>query len=770
MARTAPKLQPLSERELLRILKDEETDAASYYASELAQTQAEAMDRYHAKPYGDGSERPNRSAVVTHDIEDTINWTMPHIQRTFSSSDDLITVEDESCVVSDGDLKTAAQYLNHVFFKDNPGETIIHDFAFDALLQKIGVLRSWWEDPQAKPPQILEGVTVDQLVRYVNDPDYEILEQSIDGEIEGAEEQDEHDGDDKPADGELKLIGHEPNEKPEPTFTLRIQHKPRVGRARVEVVPPEEFRISRRAKSIEAADYHAWRREVYVAELLNEFPEQADALEPDNFATLKADEINSDTDNRKLARFPDEPSTGQRVSHYDPQRRKVWENIEYIRIDADGDGVVELRRIRRVGDTILENDAADESEFVMWTPIKVSHRAIGRSLADTLIDIQKIRTALTRRAMDSLSRATAPRVLVNASATRKDPSLLDRLLDHDVGDAIEVEGNPNEVVRELITTDVSPIAMQAIEYWDRRSEEASGVNRHAMGIQPQAITDTAKGIENLQAAANSRIEQVARWLAVALESAFGKLLRLLIAHQDHARVVKIAGKRMEIDPRRWSDEMGVSVHVGMSADSREKRILYLKDTLDQQQIAYERLGDGNPLVSLQEIRNTLALLSEAKGYKNADRFWRQIPENWKPPEPGKDPKQLEVEGKLQLQQADMQQRGQIETQKLQGQLQIQHAEMQGKQQLAAQDVEVQRALAAAKAQSDREAAALKAESDMKIAQMRMELEARIASERLAAEMELARWKTQLEIAHAHSMPSSDTTRLPANRPGGKLDA
>ena len=58
---------------LLRVLHEEEEDATTYYTSEIAKAQAEAMDRYHAKPYGDGSEVVNRSQVVTHDIEDTIN-------------------------------------------------------------------------------------------------------------------------------------------------------------------------------------------------------------------------------------------------------------------------------------------------------------------------------------------------------------------------------------------------------------------------------------------------------------------------------------------------------------------------------------------------------------------------------------------------------------------------------------------------------------------------------------------------------------------------
>lgn len=115
------------------------------------------------------------------------------------------------------------------------------------------------------------------------------------------------------------------------------------------------------------------------------------------------DDLEMSSDTRQLARFPDEPDIGRH--HDDKLREQVTLKIEYIKCDYDRDDIVELRRVVRVGDVILENEVAEESEFTLWSPIRVSHRAIGRSIADTLLDIQKIRTVITRRAMDSLSQA-----------------------------------------------------------------------------------------------------------------------------------------------------------------------------------------------------------------------------------------------------------------------------------------------------------------------------------------------------------------------------
>ena len=140
--RSEERKEHMNDAILLRILKDEEADAASYFTSELAESQADSMDRYHAKKYGDEVE--GRSQVVTHDIEDTMNWIMPHMMRVFRESDELVCCDDPGLDDGDDTLKQAADYLHHVMFRDNDGEVLIHDFVFDGLLQKVGIVRVYF--------------------------------------------------------------------------------------------------------------------------------------------------------------------------------------------------------------------------------------------------------------------------------------------------------------------------------------------------------------------------------------------------------------------------------------------------------------------------------------------------------------------------------------------------------------------------------------------------------------------------------------------------
>ena len=226
---------------LLRILKQESSDAGTYYESELAKLQADALRRYHAEPYGDEIE--GQSGVVTHDIEDTINWVMPHLMRLFLHSDEMITCDDPGLDEGHQSLMQAKELLRHVLFKDNAGATVIHDFAFDALVQRLGITRVYWKDPEPKAPKIIEGLTQDLLSGYVQDTEYEILE----------------------ADAEVGPDG-------QPVYALKVQRTPKMGRAVIECTPAEEFRISRQARSIQEADYHGWHRQEFLADIIRQFP------------------------------------------------------------------------------------------------------------------------------------------------------------------------------------------------------------------------------------------------------------------------------------------------------------------------------------------------------------------------------------------------------------------------------------------------------------------------------------------------------------------
>jgi hypothetical protein len=89
----------------------------------------------------------------------------------------------------------------------------------------------------------------------------------------------------------------------------------------------------------------------------------------------------------------------------------------YIRVDYDGDGVAELRKVVTVADKIPPGEDWNEqissvamTGFVMK---RVPHRHVGESLDDEIADIQEIKTALERQLLDNVYLTNNQRTAAN---------------------------------------------------------------------------------------------------------------------------------------------------------------------------------------------------------------------------------------------------------------------------------------------------------------------------------------------------------------------
>src|SRR5207237_4112959 len=110
---------------------------------------------------------------------------------------------------------------------------------------------------------------------------------------------------------------------------------------------------------------------------------------------------------------------------------------QYVRMDYEGEGEAALYRVTSGGEEgeILTRDGEpdihreDEIPFAAMTPVIVTHRFFGRSIADLILDIQRIKTALLRGMLDNLYLHNNPRVEVSeshASETTLDDLLVSR--------------------------------------------------------------------------------------------------------------------------------------------------------------------------------------------------------------------------------------------------------------------------------------------------------------------------------------------------------
>ena len=622
----------MSEDELLGILDAEVDDAVGYYDSDIAHEQEEALKYYFGRPFGD--EVDGRSAVVSRDVAETVDWLMPDLMRIFIQGDDAVEYEPET-PEDEIYAKQATLYANYVFYSDNPGQQILHDFAFDGLVQKLGVLRVDWAEPVFGPKETYTGLSVVQVQQISMQPGVEIVE----AESEPAEDVQSY------PDG-MK-------------YAVTIRKKPETGRIAVAAVPPEEFLVSRQSVNVDAARYVAHRTRKTVSELVEMYPDRKDEID-----ALPTGDQDDTLDTREYERFKDEAyQTRDGPNLRNTATREVIFLDEYVRVDYDGDGFAELRNVKRVGDVVFENEEVSYNPFAAWCPIRVAHKLYGLSLADQTMDIQRIKSVLFRAALDSTYLSVNPRTLVNDGQVN-----LDDLLNVQAGGVVRVKGNPAEHVHPLTVQNQSAEALAMLEYTDQEREGRTGVTRNAQGLDPDSLNKTATGIQLMQNAASARKELISRQMAMGVETLFRKILKTLVAHQDAPRTVNLGGQWVEVDPRSWNADMRVVVHVGLGSGSREAQLSYLNVIKQTQEQILLTLGPQNPIVGLPQYFNTLSRMVEAAGFRSPEAFFTDPadPENaQKQPEQQPDPKMIEVEQKMQLEREKSQADLQLEAQKMQ---------------------------------------------------------------------------------------------------------
>ena len=142
-----------------------------------------------------------------------------------------------------------------------------------------------------------------------------------------------------------------------------------------------------------------------------------------------------------------------------------------------------------------------------------------------------------------------------------------------------------------------------------------------------------------------------------MRALFKGILKLVVENQDRARVVRLRNQWVPIDPRSWNANMDVDIDVALGGGTEEQKIAVLNANAHKQEMVLQQMGPQNPLVSVQQYRNTLARLAEVSGFKNPDEFFlnpSMMPPQPPPPPPPPDPAQILAEVERQKIMADIQ--------------------------------------------------------------------------------------------------------------------
>jgi hypothetical protein len=344
----------MDEVELQSVVARELEDAIDYIDNYISPERALATKYYRGDPFG--NEEEGRSQVVSRDVRDTVQAVMPSLMRVFHGSDEAVSY----IPTGPEDVEAAQQatdYANFIMNRDNNGFLAMHSAFKDALIRKVGVIKCFWEDKTEVETYNLTGLDDAALAALAADPDAEITVQS--SETVGEPQID-------PNTGQFIM--------PPMVHSVTVEYVRPDGRVQIEAVPPEEFLISRESKDVETSDYVAHRRIITVSELISM---GYSAEEVEDLASAH-DDMNTNVE--RNTRNP--ALSNEMNARNDEAMRKVLYVENYIRVDYDGDGIAELRKICTAGDgnKILSNTPITMAPFATFTPEPEAHDFFGSSL------------------------------------------------------------------------------------------------------------------------------------------------------------------------------------------------------------------------------------------------------------------------------------------------------------------------------------------------------------------------------------------------------
>lgn len=666
----------IGDEELVALLQDEERLAVSFRDSDIAAEQELAIDYYEAKPFGD--EEEGRSQVVTPDVAEVVDYMSISVLRTCVSGDRVVEFEakeEEDVEAAD----EATEAVSYTFMRAQNGYKVLGDWLQSGLLEKYGVVKTSVVEETRKRRERFKAESEDDLAAIM--------------EMDGT----------PVASTQLE----------DGTWIIDVETKRSYKCYRDMPIPSEEFLFSSQCRDVDDMGYKCHRTRKTISELV-EMGFDRDLVEslPESNPAYN--------DSRTSARWDNEILGGDTKL---PGMRRVWLCEEYVNVDRNDDGIAELLQVFRVDGVILSIEEVEENPFAVFTPYPRAHRMVGNSLADKVMDIQRVRSVIMRQTLDGMYLTNNPRMWLPNECQTEDT--IDDLLTVRPGGIVRgrsAGGNKPEPLYEPF--DVTR-GMAILELMTGERESRTGITRMNQGLDADALNKTATGTALMQAQGQQMEEYIARNFAEAMARLFAKKLRLMIETGDPI-AVKVEGGFKTVDPKTWKPDLDVSIRVGLGSGRKDQRLLYRNQLLAFQQQALQA-----GLITPEHVyRNVSGWIKDAS-LGNPTDLWL---------DPNSDEGKAHMAQMAQNQQPDpkmaaVEQKGQIDTAKLQQQAQSDQAKLM----LQAQSN-------AAKAQQEEH----KAELETSLELRRQDLEQQLAHIKLLGEL----------AGHA----------IKADRPGGSLAA
>lgn len=678
-------------------------DRAEEYLGEQSKTREQALEYYEGKP-ACIAHNEGRSFSVSKDLRATVKKLMPSIMRTLFGSEKAVQYEpvgpeDEQAA------EQASDYVNYVVMRETMSRRAIESAIFDALVLKTGILE-WCATEKIKVVVTEHKNLSDEAVLGLfDDPDNEVFDYE------------------KTPETDPMLLQMDPNAMRH-SFKLRRREKEIV--CELKAVPRGSFLISPNARSIADAPLVGKKMEASRSDLV------AEGYDKDQVYRLACVDRRDDDDD--FERYGDD------WTDLDQGAAKAGEDVGYYevyaRLDYDGDGISELYKVvygmadrDGGGDEIsgadkyivLQSEPCDEAPFADVAAEYSAHKFEGHSVFEDIEDIQRIKTVLLRATLDNLNWQNNFQRAVQLDAVENPESVQNPQFGQDI--LLKRGVNAREAVQPIQVPFFAANSFDMMRYMDEVRDDRTGITDASGGIDPEGFQNMSATAAHLASESGiAQADMIVRNLANGIGRAFKGLLKLIVAHHDRARVVRLRGQWVEYQPDSWNADMDCVVNTGLGGGTRERDMQMLQVVLGLQREIITNLGADNPLVKPDQLYATLEKITEAAGFSSADPFFTR-------PDP------QEVARAMQK------------------------AAQGGEADKASAQLEMQ------KAQADMQAKQAKIQAETELARQKMQAEMQIARERMQAEIQLQREKMQAEVFSGQRMSGGMSAPV---RMGGQI--
>ena len=475
-----------------------------------------------------------QSDFVSFDFWSMVQWAVPMVMNSFFGGDEAVVIvgRNQEDVPRAEALKSL---INFQLMTQNKGFLVLWDWFTDAFQYNLGVVKIWWErneDWQEEHLDYVDAITLLQLqmnewcsIEYANGPDMMGMYQ----------------------------VGY------------------RIGRLKsnkpvFEPVRVTDLRWSPEAKNLQEANFVAHRQTVTADHLRR----QARAGIYDPLAVEKAiekagsggvvfgafeTELNDELDQR-----PRDEETP----------RALFELYEcYVKVDINGDGLLEDAIVSVVGDELLrvEENTLGRVPIFTLSPVRDPFKVLADvSLSEIVGEVQTIKTALMRQLLMNTVNTNNQRCFINAAGVDVKDIQQNRQY-------IKTNADPRGIVFPFPQQGLAPWTMSLFEYLEGALEQWTGKTRYNQGLGGSSLNKTATGINLLQQAANQRIDYIVRVFA---ETGVGEVFRFLVELNqrfiDQPQVIRLENQMLEISPDDLKGEFDIDVNTEAGVGKRNQTI------------------------------------------------------------------------------------------------------------------------------------------------------------------------------------------------------